>query len=247
MQDLKLILEQGKEVFYAYRPLQKILPKLTDGDFDDLREDIRKNGLKTTIKVVKLSPTGRIAKSKTHYVVLDGVHRLKIVKELGLEPKIQVGEVKKEDWLRVGVALNLSAKRGRQMKKRDLVRALYKRYKEKVKDPKIEEFKKELEACGLHLTEKTIKAYLFRQYKSEQHGQRSQVTPPGNLRSDGQEPENVQISTTFANVANSLNATADELLRTLSELAPTLRTAADRFNASPLEVLRKCVETLKGI
>ena len=270
MHELKLISKAGRERYYAFKPLQKVLPKLSEADYEDLKEDIGKNGLTEPIKVVKLD--------RNRYIVLDGVHRFKAVEELGWistarsKVKMEFIEAKKEDWFRIGLAMNLSAKRGRQIKKRNLVKALYKKYKERVKEPKVEEFRKELEVYGLHLAEKTVWKYLFEQYKPEHHRSSrapsrgaEQKTPsaqdelsrtPRSASNSAQDAENAQVPPGLSNstillnvnsVANQLDTNVEELIKCLFELAPDLQEAAKRFNETPLDMLRKCVEALKKI
>jgi len=251
MRDLKLILERDNAVYYSYEPLQRILPKLSDEDKEDLKIDISKKGLKETIKVVKLKPAKGMDKDKAHYVVLDGVHRLEAIKELGIEPKIQIGEVKKEDWLRIGIQLNVNAKRGRQIKKKDLVKKLYRRYKRRAeragKRPSVEEFKRNLETYGLYLTIETVKRYLFGQQKHTNTNEslKSQVT-----RGSAENQENARISTNLpsnsaiTNVAALLNTDTNSLAKTLRELAPKLDSLSKQLGRSHLEVLRFCVEAV---
>jgi len=288
MHELKLISKAGRERYYAFKPLQKVLPKLSEADYEDLKEAIGKNGLTESIKVVKLD--------RNRYVILDGVHRFKAVEELGWlntarsKVKVEFVEAKKEDWFRIGLMMNLNAKRGRQIKKRDLVKALYKKYKERVKEPRVEEFRKELESYGLHLALETVKSYVHSAFKPEHHGQRSkQLQAPGGLhpkpRSETRdsagpqgpaveqethdistdpspdadvESESAQISTdarlsnstillNMNSVANQLDTSVEELIKCLFELAPDLQKAAKRFNETPLDMLRKCVEALKKI
>jgi len=265
-------LEQIAKGYYSYKPLQKVLPRLSNEDLEDLKEDIRKNGIKEPIKVVKLD--------KNRSIVLDGVHRVKIADELGwcnaaqrFRIKTEIIEAKKEDWFRVGLALNLNAKRGRQIKKRDLVKKLYERYKEKKAGrPSVEEFKKELEMYGLWLTIESVKTYLFGRHKPEHHGQKSRLsgTPrsasnsaqdelsgtPRSASNSAQDAENAQVPPGLSNstillnvnsVANQLDTNVEELIKCLFELAPDLQKAAKRFNETPLDMLRKCVEALKKI
>jgi len=237
MRDLKLIAKHGKVRYYAYKPLQKVLPKLTEADYNDLKEDIRKNGLRETIKVVEIG--------KNRYVVLDGVHRLKIVTELGMVPKLQTGEVKEEDWFRIGLVLNVSAKRGRQLKKRDLVKKLYEQYKKRKTGakPSIDEFRKELETYGLRLTEKSIRTYLFSQHKPEHHGQ--QMPPPRSASNSTQRTKNAHIST-ISQIAVLFNTDTNSLVKTLRELAPKLDFLSKQFGRSRLEILKYCVEAVES-
>ena len=234
MRDLKPILERDNAVYYSYEPLQRILPKLSDEDKEDLKIDIGRKGLKETIKVVKLKPTRDMDKNKNHYVVLDGVHRLEAIKELGIEPKIQIGEVKKEDWLRIGIQLNVGAKRGRQIRRKDLVKKLYRRYKRRVervgKRPSIDEFRQELRTYEIHLSLETVKKYLFEQRKrtntNESRKSSGGVYPPElnalakQLGKPVAETLNVclEIAKTVIDTANQLGTSPDELLRALQGL-----------------------------
>jgi len=192
MHELKLISKAGKERYYAFKPLQSTLPKLSEADYEDLKEDIKKNGLIEPIKVIKLD--------KSRHVVLDGVHRLKAVDELGwfakrFKIKMEFIEAKKEDWFKLGLVMNLSAKRGRQIKKRDLVKALYKEYKERVEKPSLEEFRKELESCGLYLTLETIRTYTHGAFKPEHHRHKPRGDRAVPFNKQAQKPENAQIPT----------------------------------------------------
>jgi len=267
---LKQIAEVGERCYYAFEPLQKVLPKLSRASFSDLKRDIEKNGITSPIKAVRLD--------ENRYVVLDGVHRVVIASELGMtfEDKVETIEAGEEDWFRVGFSLNMSAKKGRRLRKRDMVKALYEWYKVKKVDkrPSVEEFRKELESYGLHLALETIKSYLFKQHKPEHHGQRSkpgQVSragapgqasaqdelsrTPQSASNSAQDAENAQAlglsnSTILLNVnsvANQLDTNVEELIKCLFELAPDLQKAAKRFNETPLDMLRKCVEALKKI
>lgn len=270
MHELKLISKAGKERYYAFKPLQKVLPKLSEADYEDLKEDIEKNGLIEPIKVIKLD--------KNRLVILDGVHRLKAVGELGwfakrFKIKMEFIEAKKEDWFKLGLVMNLSAKRGRQIRKRDLVRALYKGYKERVEKPSLEEFRKELESYGLYLTLETIRTYTHGAFKPEHHRHKPKGDRAVPFNKQAQKPENAQIpmdsigvapkqdqsniseskpeaysiSVDLSDVLTSLNTSTEELIKCLRELVPTLQAAAKRFNETPLGILRKCVEALKKI
>lgn len=251
---LNRIAEVGERRYYAFEPLQKVLPKLSRASFSDLKRDIEKNGIISPIKVVKLG--------ENQYVVLDGVHRVVIASGLGMtfEDKVETIEAREEDWFRVGFSLNMSAKKGRRLRKRDIVKALYEWYKVKKvgKRPSVEEFRKELETHGLRLTEKTVRAYLFKQHKPEHH-KSSRSPSAGGLKSGAQGPENAQMpkdvrSGSLSNtsillnvnsVANQLGTNVEELIKCLFELTPDLQKAAKRFNETPLDMLRKCVEALK--
>jgi len=251
MRDLKLIVKRDKERYYAYKPLQRVLPRLSKVDKEDLKEDIKKHGLKEPIKVVEVA--------KDRYVVLDGVHRLETLKDLGWVKtclKREIIKVKKEDWFRVGLALNINAKKGRQMKRKDLVKKLYERYKErKTGRPSVEEFRKELETYGLHLSEDTIKSYLFGQHKSEHHRHTKSahiLTTSANLSrparatsNSAQQAENAHIST-ILQIAALLNTDTNSLVKTLRELAPKLDSLSKRLGRSHLEVLKFCVEVVES-
>ncbi|RLI41115.1 hypothetical protein DRO59_07760 [Candidatus Bathyarchaeota archaeon] len=255
--ELKQIATDGEKSYCSYEPLQKVLPRLSKADLSDLKEDIKKNGVRDPVKVVKLD--------RNCCVVLDGVHRVKIANELGLlgkvgsQIKVEFVEAKKEDWFRIGLALNIAAKLGRQMKRRDLVKALYERYKEEVKKPRVEEFRKELESYGLYLTERTTRKYIFEEHKPGHH-KHVQPTRTRGLKKVPSEREthvisaqtstklsNTSILLNMASVANQLGTNAEELIKCLFELAPDLQKAAKRFNEAPLDMLRKCVEVLKKI
>jgi len=232
MRDLKPILERDNAVYYSYEPLQRILPKLSDEDKEDLKIDIGRKGLKETIKVVKLKPTRDMDKNKNHYVVLDGVHRLEAIKELGIEPKIQIGEVKKEDWLRIGIQLNVGAKRGRQIRRKDLVKKLYRRYKRRVervgKRPSIDEFRQELRTYEIHLSLETVKKYLFEQRKRTNTNEslESQGTPGG------------LCSPKLTALAKQLGKPVTETLSMCLEIAKTVIDTANQLGTSPDELLR---------
>ena len=252
MKDLKLIVKRDKERYYAYKPLQRVLPRLSKVDKEDLKEDIKKHGLKEPIKVVEVA--------KDRYVVLDGVHRLETLKDLGWVKtylKREIIEVKKEDWFRVGLALNVSAKKGRQMKRKDLVKKLYERYKErKTGRPSVGEFRKELETYGLHLSEDTIKSYLFDKPEHHRHSSKSAHISTGSAKSgsnlsppaaggsnSAQQAESTHIST-ILRIAALFNTNVNDLVKTLRELAPKLDSLSKRLDRSHLEVLRFCIEAV---
>ena len=57
---------------------EALLPKLTEPEFQELKESIRKDGLHYTLAINKGG------------VILDGHHRLRACRELGIEPKVEV-------------------------------------------------------------------------------------------------------------------------------------------------------------
>jgi len=59
---------------------EALLPKLTEPEFQELKESIRKDGLHYTLAINKGG------------VILDGHHRFRACRELGVEPKVEVKE-----------------------------------------------------------------------------------------------------------------------------------------------------------
>ena len=151
---LKRIAKVDDKVFYAYKPLQRLLPNLTKADVEDLREALKTEGLTRPLRVVLFSD-----KKVKRYVVLDGVHRVQIAIELGLDlslEEVQVGDEK--ELVELGLRLNLKEKRGRQISKRQLVKKLRKVHS----DLPFEEFCEVLkERYGLQLSKETISKYVY--------------------------------------------------------------------------------------
>jgi len=151
---LKRIAKVDDKVFYAYKPLQRLLPSLTKADVEDLREALKTEGLTRPLRVVLFSD-----KKVKRYVVLDGVHRVQIAIELGLDLSLEEVQVRNEkELVELGLRLNLKEKRGRQISKRQLVKKLRKVHS----DLSFEEFCGVLkERYGLKLSNKTVSSYLY--------------------------------------------------------------------------------------
>ncbi|MCD6148072.1 ParB N-terminal domain-containing protein [bacterium] len=151
---LKRITKVSDKVFYAYKPLQRLLPNLTKADIEDLREVLKMEGLTKPLRVVLFSD-----KKVKRYVVLDGVHRVQIAVELGLDLELEEVQVRNEEELvELGLKLNLQEKRGRQISKRQLVKRLRKVHS----DLSFEEFCVVLkEKYGLQLSKETISKYVY--------------------------------------------------------------------------------------
>jgi N6-adenosine-specific RNA methylase IME4/predicted XRE-type DNA-binding protein len=90
--------------------LSKIIPPLSSDDFQRLKADIEKNGIRLPIIV---SPKGKI---------IDGVHRYKIAKELGI--KFEIKEQDFEDEVMAGIQLNLARRHLSIEQKRELIAKL---------------------------------------------------------------------------------------------------------------------------
>jgi ParB-like chromosome segregation protein Spo0J len=101
-----------------FHPLADLIPPMTEAEYEDLKADIKANGLLMPIVLFE----GK---------VLDGRHRLRACREVDLEPRFTEGD----DWISNPAAFVLSANIHRRhldaKQKRDVIEALLKASPEK--------------------------------------------------------------------------------------------------------------------
>jgi ParB-like chromosome segregation protein Spo0J len=94
-------------------PYALMLPGLTDEEYAALKDDIAAHGILVPVIV------------DADGLVLDGVHRVRIAAELGIEPPLsQMGHMDDERKMHLAVGLNMRRRQLDAARRRELVRAL---------------------------------------------------------------------------------------------------------------------------
>jgi len=102
--------------FKNFEELQEIIPPLSKDDYARLKEDVKKEGIQIPIQVL------------SDGTVIDGLHRWKIGKELGIKDIPYTEKtINKEEALDLGITLNLNRRHLSYEQKKEIIEKLRKR------------------------------------------------------------------------------------------------------------------------